>query len=48
MTMAEITFINTIFVSQNRFETDINNLKKALTLKEAHLAEMNEKEKDKQ
>lgn len=32
---------------QNRFETDINNLKKALTLKEAHLAEMNEKEKDK-
>ncbi|KAF1800931.1 TAFII55 protein conserved region-domain-containing protein [Mucor lusitanicus] len=33
---------------KNRFETDINNLKKALTLKEAHLAEMNEKEKDKQ
>ncbi|KAI7908226.1 TAFII55 protein conserved region-domain-containing protein [Cokeromyces recurvatus] len=32
---------------KTRFETDINNLKKALTLKEAHLAEMNEKEKDK-
>ncbi|KAI9480765.1 MAG: TAFII55 protein conserved region-domain-containing protein [Benjaminiella poitrasii] len=32
---------------KNRFETDINNLKKALTLKEAHLAEMNEKEKEK-
>ncbi|KAG1238901.1 hypothetical protein G6F35_000369 [Rhizopus arrhizus] len=30
---------------KNRFETDINNLKKSLTLKEAHLAEMNEKEK---
>lgn len=30
--------------TQNRFETDINNLKKSLTLKEAHLAEMNEKE----
>ncbi|KAI8980258.1 TAFII55 protein conserved region-domain-containing protein [Pilobolus umbonatus] len=30
---------------KTRFETDINNLKKALTLKEAHLAEMNEKEK---
>ncbi|CAO3656365.1 unnamed protein product [Mucor hiemalis] len=29
---------------KNRFETDINNLKKSLTLKEAHLAEMNEKE----
>ena len=32
---------------KNRFETDINNLKKSLTLKEAHLAEMNEKEKEK-
>ncbi|OBZ87750.1 Transcription initiation factor TFIID subunit 7 [Choanephora cucurbitarum] len=30
-----------------RFETDINNLKKSLTLKEAHLAELNEKEKEK-